>query len=388
MTIESSKRKFIKDSILGISAVGCGVCHFETMANAMESLNVKAGGVAQNSPDGRFSIEAMYYVATPKGLKCLLCPNECKVKEGETSECRTRINNKGKLECIAYGNPCAVNIDPVEKKPLYHFMPSSKTLSIATAGCNLACLNCQNWEISQTSPLKTRNFDLMPDQVVNKCLENKCRSIAYTYSDPVAFYEYTLDTAKIAKQENIKNIIVSAGYIYEKPLREWAKYIDGANIDLKSYSNEIYEMLNAGKLDPVLETLKILREEGVWLEITNLIIPDWTDDTDMIKKMCDWLYDNDFKDTPIHFSRFFPLYKLTDLPPTPIDKLIQASTIAVNAGINFVYIGNAPEIGKSITYCPSCNESIIERIGFSVQKLNIKDGNCTNCDVAIPGIWN
>jgi pyruvate formate lyase activating enzyme len=280
-----------------------------------------------------------------------------------------------------------VHIDPVEKKPLFHFLPSSSTFSIATAGCNLACLNCQNWEISQTSPHKTRNYELMPDEVVDNCLQNNCDSISYTYSDPVVFFEYVMDTAKIAHQQNIKNIIVSAGYIYEKPLREWSKYIDAANIDLKSFSNEIYEMLNAGKLEPVLNCLKILKEEGIWLEITNLIIPDWTDDMDMIKRMCDWLYDNDFADTPLHFSRFFPQYKLTELAPTPISILEEARRIALKAGLNYVYIGNAPETGKSTTVCPNCGMPVVDRLGYSVQNYLIDNNRCKNCNSIIAGVW-
>jgi pyruvate formate lyase activating enzyme len=382
-----SKRNFIKNSILGAGALSCGLLKSDLCA---VNNNFEFTGHYKPSQIGNqdeFSIEALYYVSTPKGLKCQLCPNDCTMKEGEESDCRTRINRAGILECIAYGNPCAVHIDPIEKKPLYHFLPSSKTLSIATAGCNLACLNCQNWEISQSSPLKTKNYKLMPEEVVKKCLDNNCSSIAYTYSDPIVFYEYVLDTAKIARQEHIKNIIVSAGYINEKPLREWCKYIDAANIDLKSFSNNIYEMLNAGTLEPVLNTIKILREEEVWLEITNLIVPNWTDDLDMIKKMCDWLYDNEFENIPLHFSRFFPQFKLMDLPPTPIDILLKAKQIAVESGIHFVYIGNAPETGNTTTNCPNCNAILVERIGYSVQHMNIANNQCPFCGQTVHGTW-
>lgn len=333
------------------------------------------------------TIEAKYYISTPKGLKCQLCPNDCKLKPGEESECRTRMNIEGKLYCYAYGNPCAIHVDPIEKKPLYHFYPTSKAYSIATAGCNLACLNCQNWEISQTSPKKTRNYDLPPEKVVEEAIQNKCKSIAYTYSDPVAFWEYTFDTAKIARQEGIKNVLVSAGYIYEKPLREWCKYIDAANIDLKSFSNEIYEMLNAGTLEPVLNTLKILKEENVWLEITNLVVPDWTDDMDLIKKMCEWLAENDMSNVPLHFSRFHPQYKLTNLPATPGSILTQAKDIAHAAGINHVYIGNVPGTKTSNTYCPGCEKLLIERKGYYITSNKIKNGHCEFCSEQISGIW-
>jgi len=381
-----SKREFLKSGALGISALGCGICCQNLFSNSSSEWS-KFRHPVFRSPD-EIGVEAKYYIETPKGLKCLLCPNECKMLINEEGECRTRKNIDNKLICIAYGNPCAIHIDPIEKKPFYHFIPASNSYSIATAGCNLACLNCQNWEISQTSPAKTRNYDLPPEKVVEECLKNDCKSIAYTYSDPVAFYEYALDTAIIARNKGIKNILVSAGYINEKPLREWCKYIDAATIDIKSFSNEIYEMLNAGKLDPVLNSLKIYKEEGVWLEISNLIIPTWTDDLDMIKKMCNWLFDNGFNKTPLHFLRFQPLYKLANLPATPVSTLEKAREIALSAGIDYVYIGNVPGTDAQNTYCPKCKKMVIERKGFQITYFNILSGKCKSCGSEINGIWN
>jgi pyruvate formate lyase activating enzyme len=195
------------------------------------------------------------------------------------------------------------------------------------------------------------------------------------------------DTAKLAQMEGIKNVFVSAGYINEQPLRNICKYLDAANIDLKSFSNDIYEMLNAGTLEPVLNTLKILKEEGVWLEITNLVVPQWTDDMDMIKKMVDWLYNNGFENTPLHFSRFHPDYKLTNLPPTPVETLVQARDIAMKAGLNFVYIGNVPGSNAENTYCQNCKKLLIERDGFSVKQNHIVNGKCEYCNTIIPGVW-
>jgi len=331
--------------------------------------------------------EALYYIKTPRGLRCQICPNECDIKPGETGDCRTRISKGGKLYATAYGNPCAMHVDPIEKKPLYHFLPTSKAFSIATAGCNLACLNCQNWEISQKSPDETNNYDLMPGEVTKQAKKYQCKSIAYTYSEPIVFYEYVLDSAKIAKANGIKNVFVSAGYINEKPLREISKYIDAANIDLKSFSEDIYAKLNAGKLEPVLKTLKILKEENVWLEITNLIIPSWTDDLNMITKMCKWLKDNGFEDTPLHFSRFHPMYKLTQLPSTPVSTLEKARGIALKEGLNYVYVGNVPGSKSQNTYCPSCGNIIIERKGFKIAKNKIHSGKCSNCNHKIAGVW-
>jgi len=266
---------------------------------------------------GKFSRESPYSVVTPKGVKCQICPNHCILREGTDSICRTHIVKDGKLFTTAYGNPCSVHVDPIEKKPLFHFLPASSSFSIATAGCNLACLNCQNWEISQQSPAMMQNVELFPDNVVEDAIKTGCKSIAYTYSEPIAFYEYTLDTAKIARSKGVKNLFISNGYINEKPMRDLARYLDAANIDLKSFSGETYARFNGGSLQPVLNTLKILKEEGVWLEITNLIVPGWTDNMDMIKEMCDWLYKNGYQNQPLHFSRFFPLYKLSSLPFTP-----------------------------------------------------------------------
>jgi pyruvate formate lyase activating enzyme len=214
-----------------------------------------------------------------------------------------------------------------------------------------------------------------------------CKSIAYTYSEPIAFYEYFLDSSRIAHKNGIKNVMVSAGYINEKPLREVAKYLDAANIDLKSFEEEIYTRLNAGKLEPILNTLKILKEEGVWLEITNLVVPEWTDNMDMIKKMCKWLYKNGFEHTPLHFSRFSPLYKLTHLPLTPVTTLNQAYLIAKEEGLNYVYIGNVPGSDKQNTFCPSCNKVVIERKGYKILQKNIINGKCKLCNSAIAGVW-
>ncbi len=235
------------------------------------------------------------------------------MKEGELSDCHNRIARGEKLYTLAYGNPCAVHVDPVEKKPLLHFHPSSLAFSIATAGCNFACLNCQNWEISQVSPRETRNQSASPEAVVASAVREGCLSIAYTYSEPVTFFEYMRDTATLARAKGIKNIMVSNGYINRAPLLELCRVIDAANIDLKSFDPGVHLKLTAGKIEPVLETLKTMKAQGVWLEITNLVVPGWTDDFKMIGDMCDWLMKEGFAGVPLHFSRFQPLHKLTRL---------------------------------------------------------------------------
>lgn len=370
-----SRRRFIKEC-----SIGCGMLMFRFPVDSVNYFIPKS--------NNKWQKKARFYTETPKGLRCEICPNECDIKVGETGDCRNRINVNGVLYSIAYGNPCSVHIDPVEKGPFYHFLPATKTLSVATAGCNLTCLNCHNWEISQTSPTKTKNYDLMPEQLVKLALEKDCRSISYTYSEPVTFYEYTEDTAKLARENGLKNVLVSAGYINEKPLRQLANNIDTANIDLKSFSNRIYRKLNGGKLDPVLNTLKCLKSEGVWLEITNLVIPSWTDDFDMIKQMCQWLLENGFEDTPLHFSRFYPEYKLTQLPPTPIATLKRAQQIARKEGIRYAYIGNAPSSDSAVTHCPVCKNSVVERRGYRILRIYLIQGKCKYCHTQIPGVWD
>lgn len=349
-----------------------------------------APGISFPADDGlwKWSKECMFYETTPRGLKCLVCPNECTLRTGETSVCRNRVNYKDKLYSIAYGNPCAVHIDPVEKKPLFHFMPGSRTYSIATAGCNFACLNCQNWTISQSSPRETKNYDLMPSKVVEESLSEKCNSVSYTYSEPVTFLEYAYDTSLLAHRSNVKNIMVSNGYINETPLRTLCKVLDAATIDLKSFDETTYLKLNAGKLQPVLNSLKVFRQEGVWLEISNLVIPGWSDNIEMIKRLCAWLLQNGFQDTPLHFLRFQPLYKLSQLPPTPIPTLEKAKEIALQAGIKYVYIGNIPGTEAISTVCPRCKKTIVERKGFTIVSNYINKGCCSFCGEIIAGRWS
>lgn len=330
---------------------------------------------------------AMYSYPSDKGVECGICPHNCNLSEGQRGLCRSRVNHGGVLYSDAYGRLCALHIDPIEKKPLLHFHPASRCLSIASTGCNFACLNCQNWEISQIGPSETENIELSPEELVATCLKTNCISIAYTYTEPITFYEYTYDSALLAHQKGIYNILVSTGYINEKPLKQLCRVIDAANIDLKSFSEELYKKLNHGSLQPVLNTLKTLKSERVWLEITNLLIPTWNDDPNMIHRMCRWLIENGFEDTPLHFSRFFPAYKMNDLPPTPLDTLINAREIARQEGLKYVYIGNVGEFQGENTICPSCGRIIVRRNGFEVLEKHIGKDKCAYCDTPIAGEW-
>jgi pyruvate formate lyase activating enzyme len=379
-----TRREFVASCALGAGGCVLGLHAWNARAEAAGWLSHDGGS------DGlwKWSKEAMFYTSTPQGLKCFKCPNECLLAKGEAGLCRNRVNYEGKLYSIAYGNPCAVHIDPIEKKPLFHFLPSTRAFSIAAAGCNLACLNCQNWQISQVSPKETENYDMMPPRVVEQCLESHCESIAYTYSEPTTFYEYALDTAKLAHEKKIRNVLKSNGYVHEAPLRQLCKHLDAANIDLKTFDDDVYLKLTRARLAPVLRTLKVLKEEGVWLEITNLVVPGWTDDLKMIGEMCAWLSGNGLHDRPLHFSRFMPMYKLNRLPLTPVSTLEKAREIALKAGIQYVYLGNVPGHDGENTYCHKCGKMILERRGFAILANHVAGGRCGFCREKIPGVWS
>jgi len=331
---------------------------------------------------------ALYYERLQnKKIKCLLCPRGCIVPDGGRGLCRVRENRSGDYYTLAHSNPCAVHIDPIEKKPLFHFLPSTTALSLATAGCNFTCKNCQNWDISQAKPDDTINFEMSPEQVVDLASEYNTPTIAYTYTEPTIFFEYMLETARIAKKKGVLNIYHSNGYINQQPLHELTAYLDGANIDLKGFSNKFYQDITGGTLSPVLETLKTLKKQGVWLEVTNLVIPTKNDTEGMIEDLCQWIKDSLGSDTPIHFSRFYPQYKLQNLPPTPIQTLKKAAEIARDRGLYYVYIGNVPGVPEENTYCPNCRNLVIGRKGYSITAINMNGGKCKTCKTEIAGRW-
>ncbi|MDD5544661.1 MAG: AmmeMemoRadiSam system radical SAM enzyme [Acidobacteriia bacterium] len=380
-----SRRRFATNTLLG---VGACLLASEWMDQLLPVPSGGTGRMFAAAEPGRWSKEAMFYSKTANGFQCVKCPKYCQLGPSDTGFCRNRMTYQGKLYTVAYGNPCAVHIDPIEKKPLYHFRPGTRAFSVAVAGCNFRCLNCQNWQISQVSPQQSDNVDLMPGPVVNRCLESGCESIAYTYSEPISFYEYVYDTAKLARKNRITNVFKSNGYINEEPMRALSQYLDAANIDLKCFDDDLYAKLSGGSLAPVQQTLKVLKQQGVWLEITNLVIPSWTDNLDMIKKMCDWMAANNLSETPLHFSRFTPLYKLSQLPLTPVSTLETAREIALSAGMKYPYVGNVPGHPGENTYCHKCRKMIIERRGFAILNNHVVKGNCEFCGQKIPGVWS
>ena len=359
-----------------------GVCfHFQHITALSSSTTPQRRGPGLK--------EALFYQKLEnKGVQCHLCPRNCFIANGGRGFCGVRENRGGTLYTLSFAKAVAIHIDPIEKKPLFHFLPSASAFSIATAGCNLRCKFCQNWEISQKRTEEVDYVYLEPQELVKKVKASGSPVIAYTYSEPTIFYEYMLETAKLARLSGIKNIMHSAGYINEEPLRQLAKYLDAANIDLKGFSNDYYAKISEGSLEPVLKTLKILKEEGVHLELTNLMLPGYNDDEETIAKMCLWIKENLGADVPLHFSRFFPMYKLVSLSPTPVESLEKARKIALGSGLKYVYIGNVPGHLAENTYCPKCGNMLVERRGFFVLQNNIKDGKCKFCGEKIAGIWN
>lgn len=321
-----------------------------------------------------------------KMVQCELCPRYCLINPGQSGECRVRVNMDGSLKSVVHGFPCSVHVDPVEKKPCFHFLPGTKSFSLATAGCNLHCLNCQNWEISQANPEDTEAYLLPPEQVVAAAKKYGCASISYTYTDPVVFYEYVLDTAKIAKPEGIRSIFVTAGYINPEPWKSLLKHLDVARIDLKGFNNEFYRKVSGATLQPVLDAIVMAKKAGVHVEIINLVIPTLNDKPEEIRDMMRWIKTNAGEDTPVHFSRFSPQYKMKNLPPTPAETLDNARKIAMSEGLHYVYIGNLLSREAQNTYCPSCKKLLIERNGYNLLQNNIGDGRCP-CGKEIYGVW-
>jgi len=329
----------------------------------------------------------LYKKLDNKKVVCRICPNRCMLSPGDRSICRSKINMDGTLYSLAYGNPCSVNVDPIEKKPLFHFKPRTKAFSIATTGCNFRCLNCQNWEISQAKPHEVRYHELFPEDVIATVQRTDSESIAYTYSEPITFFEYMIETARLARENQIHNLLVSNGFINKKPLLELCKVLDGANINLKSLSDDIYRKLNGGRLQPVLNTFKTLHEQGVHFEMTNLVVPGYVDNGDMVKRMCHWTLTHLGPNYPLHFLRFFPKYKLDRLAPTPLSTLIRFRELAMAEGIHYVYVGNVSYRQGNNTYCHTCKKLLIERLGYIIPTYNLDGDRCKYCNTVIPGRW-
>jgi pyruvate formate lyase activating enzyme len=303
----------------------------------------------------------------------------CLIESGQSGECRVRINIDGVLRTVVYGYPCSIHIDPIEKKPLFHFLPGTGILSIATVGCNLHCLNCQNWQMSQTNPEESQAVFCPPGKLVELTKQNRCPSIAYTYTDPIVYYEYTYDSAKLARDKGIRNVLVTAGYINEEPWKRLLEYVDAANIDLKGISDDFYVRICSATLKPVQQALVLAKASGILVEVTNLVIPTLNDKPEQIRELASWIKANLGRETPLHFSGFHPQYKMKNLPSTSLQTLETAREIAISEGLDYVYIGNVRSKEGENTYCPGCKGLLIERTGYFIRQNRLKDGRC--------GVW-
>ncbi len=323
-----------------------------------------------------------------KRIRCTICPKGCELLPGEVGDCRVRENVGDKVRCITYAKPCSLSIDPVEKKPLYHFLPASPILSVATVGCNLHCKQCQNWQISQTGRSFTHEPDVYPEDIAEMARNKGCPSIAYTYTEPLVSYEYTYDCCKAASDAGIRNVLVTAAFINPEPLRHICRYVDAANVDLKSFSDDFYRDICDARLKPVLKALKVMKECDVMLEVTNLIIPTLNDSEEETRQLSKWIAENLGGETPLHFSRFFPQNQLKHLPPTSPETILRARQIALEAGLSHVYVGNMQDREGECTRCPTCSMLLIERQGYHVIKNSMKGGHCPGCGTEIYGIWS
>jgi len=331
--------------------------------------------------------EAMFYERENGNVRCGLCRFNCLISDGARGICAVRENRGGTLYSLVYGKLCAGHVDPIEKKPLFHIMPGSKTYSIATPGCNFHCLHCQNHTISQVD----RNDPILgrvqtPQEVVQQAVTNNCRSISYTYTEPTIFYEFAYDAARLAKEAGLKNIFVTNGYISKEALATIAPFLDAANIDLKGFSEDFYRDTIHARLSEVLDSIIEYRKKGIWLEITTLIIPGLNDSDTELQGIADFIVTNLGIDTPWHVSQFYPTYRLTDHPRTPITTLRRARGIGRAAGLRYVYEGNIPGEGGEDTSCPSCSQLLIKRYGYSIVSNMVTDGSCPDCGTSIAGI--
>ncbi len=336
-------------------------------------------------------IEAMFYEKLDNSLvNCNLCSHRCsKIADSKRGICGVRENRDGTLYSLVYGKPVARSVDPVEKKPLFNFFPNSSAYSVATVGCNFRCDNCQNYDISQLPSVRETivGKEVFPEEIVLAAKLSNCKSIAYTYSEPTIFFEYALDIAKLAHNEGLKNVFVTNGYITPEALQEIAPYLDAANIDLKSFSDEFYRKNCRARLEPVLNSIKLHKSLGVWIEITTLIIPTLNDSEKELRKIAEFIKEVG-EDIPWHITQFHPTYKLIDKPITPVTTLRKARQIGIDAGLRYVYEGNVLGENGENTYCPKCQKMLIHRRGYQILENTIKNSNCPHCGTKIDGIYN
>jgi pyruvate formate lyase activating enzyme len=376
------RRSFLKCALIAGTACGMGA-----FAEPCAALLSRAGGSAQS--DVEFTVEAKFYEKLQnKKIKCKLCPRECVVGDRERGYCGVRENREGKYYTLVHSRVCAAHIDPIEKKPLFHYLPGTLAFSLATAGCNVNCKFCQNWDVSQVRPEQVRADYAPPQKVAELAKQYHCPSIAYTYSEPVVFSEYLMDTADAGHDAGVRSVVVSNGYIQTDSLKAAYGKMDAVKIDLKAFSESYYRDVVVGELKPVLDCLVTLRKMGKWTEIVYLVVPTLNDSDSEFRGLVRWIKTNLGVDVPVHFTQFHPEYLLKNLPITPVPTLERAKAIADAEGLHYVYIGNVPGHPAENTYCPKCRHLLVERMGMTTSRMLIRKGSCPFCKQPIPGIWH
>ncbi len=334
-------------------------------------------------------VEARFYRKLDgRAVQCGLCPRQCVVAEGERGYCRVRENRRGTYYSLTHSEICAAHIDPIEKKPFFHFRPGTMAFSVATGGCNVNCKFCQNWEISQARLEELERQRVTPRDLAATAQQNNCPNLAYTYSEPTIATEYYLDAAQAGHAVGIKSVWVSNGFIRPQPLARLCDTMDAIKVDLKGFSDRYYREVVNAELRPVMDTLLAVRKRGVWSEIVYLVVPTLNDSDGELRAMAKWVKAELGPDIPLHFSRFFPLYRLKNLPPTPRETLDRAKAIADAEGLHYVYVGNVPAHPSESTFCPRCRRAVIERAGYTIRALHLKNGRCAFCRQEIAGVWS
>jgi len=384
-----SRREFGTRAVAGVAAAATAASSVSGLYEGRFSTAAEAAHRSEPFVRTRHPhIETLFYRKLDgRRVQCTTCPNRCTLANREISFCRGRINLDGVLYDIAYNNPCSLHFDPIEKGPLYHFLPGTTSVAVGTAGCNLRCIYCQNWQISQKGPCQTDNLALDAAALVGSGSERMCRAVTFTYTEPLVAYRYTIEGAEKAHETGMLATVSTAAYIEEAPLREWCRYIDAFSISLKGPDDAFYERVCGARMEPVRRAIEIIRAAGVWLELALLIVPGMNDDKRSIREMCEWICGSIGTDVPVHFLRFTPAYKVQNLPPTPVRTIATAREMGMESGLKYVYAGNMPAHVGNNTYCTQCGSPLIERVGFRILRNRIENGRCPDCGETIPGKW-
>ena len=373
MEKEISRRLFLQRSLSAATAVCLG-------------FECKNGEAQTQSwpPEARF-----YQKLATGGVNCRLCFRKCIIQEGRRGFCRNRENRNGTLRSLVYGRPAALQLDPIEKEPMFHNLPGTTILCTGTASCNFRCKFCHNWHLSQRTfeELEPYSRKMSPEDIVDRAVKRGA-GLSFTYNEPTVFFEFMYDIARLGREKGLNTIFHTNGGMQAEPMKALLPQMKGVTVDLKGFTADYYKDVSFASMTPVLNTLKLIKQEGKWLEIVNLLVPTLNDDMKLIQEMCVWIRENLGPEVPVHFTRFFPAYKMKHLPPTPVKTLEKARKTAIAEGIKFVYIGNVPGHKYNSTFCPECGKKIISRIHFSVRSVKLKNGRCKYCNYPVPGIWD